>query len=204
MKVLFSTMCRFRLLIVSAMVLTFWGAIAEAQSPHPSDTSQDWAVSDFELLDYIDQWAARQVDDFDLLDTIDFWAAGEYYWDESSQKHVAGHAIADLLTGTWVIYHLEGIPPEVGGPSGVNASNSQFVFNANGTYSWFFHFDVSPFFFDLSTGGNYTLTGSTLCLDGMSEQILLNDCVPIVFTDNNNRFSFADDEGDRWYYEKMP
>ena len=109
MKYLFISMCRFRLLVVSAMVLTFWGAEAEAQSPHPSDTNQDWEVGDFELLDYIDQWAARQVEDFDLLDTIDFWAAGEYYWDESSQKHVAGHAISDQVAINLIFDEIEAL-----------------------------------------------------------------------------------------------
>ena len=56
---------------VAAMLLTFCGTAAEAQSHHASDTSQDWVIDDFELLDYIDLWAANQVDDFDLLDCID-------------------------------------------------------------------------------------------------------------------------------------
>lgn len=57
---------------------------------HLADTGGDYMVGDFELLDYIDQWANGQVDDFDLLDTIDLWAAGHYYWDVTAQKFKPG------------------------------------------------------------------------------------------------------------------
>jgi len=53
---------------------------------HGADGDEDSVIGDFELLDYIDQWAAGQVGDFDLLDTIDLWAAGQYYWDEVNNK----------------------------------------------------------------------------------------------------------------------
>ncbi|MBU4265862.1 MAG: C25 family cysteine peptidase [Candidatus Altiarchaeales archaeon] len=38
------------------------------------DSDCDGAVSDFELLNYIDQWVNGEVDDFDLLEAIDNWA----------------------------------------------------------------------------------------------------------------------------------
>ena len=40
------------------------------------DTNCDGAVSDFELLDYLDQWIQGSVTDFDLLTAIDNWASG--------------------------------------------------------------------------------------------------------------------------------
>ena len=63
-----------------------------SQSYHDADTkNQDWVIGDFELLDYIDQWAAGHVGDFDLLDCIDLWAAGHYYWDEASSTFKPGY-----------------------------------------------------------------------------------------------------------------
>ena len=53
-------------------------------SNHVADDDSDWEIGDFELLDYIDQWATGFVGDFELLDCIDLWAAGHYYWDENN------------------------------------------------------------------------------------------------------------------------
>jgi len=39
------------------------------------DADCDGAVSDFELLDYVDQWVQGSVSDFDLLEAIDNWAS---------------------------------------------------------------------------------------------------------------------------------
>ncbi len=58
---------------------------------HPADGDGDFVIGDFELLDYIDQWAAGHVGDFDLLDCIDLWAAGHYYWDENEEKCKPGY-----------------------------------------------------------------------------------------------------------------
>lgn len=45
--------------------------------PVKGDTATcDGKVSDFELLDYISEWAKGNVDDFDLLSAIDKWAKG--------------------------------------------------------------------------------------------------------------------------------
>ena len=57
---------------------------------HPADTNNDYVISDFELLGYIDLWAQGQVGDFELLDTIDLWAAGHYYWDPVDEKFKPG------------------------------------------------------------------------------------------------------------------
>jgi len=40
------------------------------------DGDGDGEVSDFELLDYIDQWVSGEVGDFDLLEAISNWASG--------------------------------------------------------------------------------------------------------------------------------
>ncbi len=66
-------------------------AVAGYAGDHPADTGSDDVIGDFELLDYIDQWAAGHVGDFDLLDTIDLWAAGHYYWDTASSKFKPGY-----------------------------------------------------------------------------------------------------------------
>jgi peptidyl-prolyl cis-trans isomerase B (cyclophilin B) len=56
-----------------------------------ADANADWEIGDFELLDYIDQWAGGHVGDFELLDCIDLWAAGHYYWDENDEKFKPGY-----------------------------------------------------------------------------------------------------------------
>ena len=58
---------------------------------HAADLDEDSIIGDFELLAYIDQWAAGEVLDFDLLDAIGLWAAGHYYWDEVNNKFKPGN-----------------------------------------------------------------------------------------------------------------
>ena len=57
---------------------------------HPADSSSNWSIEDFELLDYIDLWAGGSVGDFELLDCIDLWAAGSYQWDTEEEEWVPG------------------------------------------------------------------------------------------------------------------
>ncbi|MCP4450514.1 MAG: carboxypeptidase regulatory-like domain-containing protein [Planctomycetes bacterium] len=74
-----------------AHLTKFAGFVGGTSSHHAADAGQDYVIGDFELLDYIDQWAAGQVGDFDLLDCIDLWAAGHYYWDGASSTFKPGY-----------------------------------------------------------------------------------------------------------------
>ena len=62
-----------------------------SQNYHAADADQDQVVGDFELLNYIDRWVAREVGDFELLDCIDLWAARHYYWDSTEGKFKPGN-----------------------------------------------------------------------------------------------------------------
>jgi hypothetical protein len=100
------------------------------------------------------------------------------------------------IVGTWALTSLEGAP----GP--VDASNSTWTFRSDGTYSWFFLFDP---IFDLDGSGNYSLQETTLTVDGVVAQTVIsqspNGTIPLTLGDN--RFSFLDDDGDRWTYVKQ-
>lgn len=100
------------------------------------------------------------------------------------------------LVGDWALTSLEGAP----GP--VDASNSVWTFRPDGTYSWFFAY---PGFFDLQGTGMYTLAGSRLQLSGVVAETVLEALDPSAVTldGGDDRFSFRDDEGDRWTYERM-
>lgn len=97
------------------------------------------------------------------------------------------------IVGTWALTSLEGAP----GP--VDASNSTWTFNPDGTYTWFFRF---PGFFDLQDSGNYSLDGSTLSVDGTMAQTIASR-PSLELSLGSNTFSFRDDAGDRWSYRKQ-
>lgn len=99
----------------------------------------------------------------------------------------------ESLVGTWSVTEVEG----AAGP--VDETNSLWIFRSDGTYTWFFHFDP---FFDLEGTGNYSLSGSTLTVDGVVDDTIISETpdgrIPLSFGDNT--FSFRDDDGDRWTY----
>jgi hypothetical protein len=109
-----------------------------------------------------------------------------------------------ILVGTWGLVNLEGIPEDVGGPSGVDASNSTWTFHSDGTYDWFFYFDRGTFSYDEQSNGHYSLSGNSLSLDGpIVDELLSSSTIPISFSNNNTTFIIADDDGDHWTYSKL-
>ncbi len=95
------------------------------------------------------------------------------------------------IVGTWELVSIATAPP-------VDASNSTWTFKADGTYEWFLLF----FSFDLSGGGTYSLSGSTLTCTGVIVNVTATPEINLTISNHNDTFSFPDDEGDRWTYNR--
>ena len=105
------------------------------------------------------------------------------------------HTSTDLQ-GSWELIALEG------SPAGVNASNSIWTFNNDGSYDWFLN--LAPY--NLQGSGNYNLEGLALFVDGLvSSTVNAASDYPniLLLAFENNTFSFVDDNGDRWTYRKI-
>jgi hypothetical protein len=109
-------------------------------------------------------------------------------------QHDAETTVLDIV-GTWEVTSIEGAPP-------VDGSNSTWTFNADGTYQWFL---LLPPFFDMSGGGNYSITGTTLTCDGTIASLYGEPSTSLVLTpsNNDNTFSMLDPDGDRWTYNRI-
>jgi hypothetical protein len=111
------------------------------------------------------------------------------------------------LVDMWAVSNIEGIPDSVGGPSGVDASNSTFTFRSDGTYDWYFIFNDDPFFFNLIGTGTYSLNGSELTFEGIVADTILDTLQPKIVTltvsSDKNTFSFLDADDDRWTYNRL-
>ena len=100
------------------------------------------------------------------------------------------------LVGTWALSALEGAP----GP--VDASNGTWTFRGDGTYAWFFQY---PGFFDLSGSGTYNYDAPDLAVTGVVANTILAEqsSKTVRLSGGGDRFSFEDDAGDRWVYQRM-
>ncbi len=107
------------------------------------------------------------------------------------------------LTGSWGATTIEGSLDPQGNPLQVDASVSTWTFNADGSYTWFLH---APPWYDISGSGNCTLNGSDLSVDGIIADTLIrsysNKTIPLTISQTGNTFSFLDEDGDRWVYER--
>ena len=103
------------------------------------------------------------------------------------------------IVGTWGLTSIGDSPPGF-----FNASNSVWEFYENGTYEWFLDYEE----YNYEGDGNYSLADNTLTVDGIVADIILgeisNKTVVLTISNNNNTFSFLDDEGDRWTYNIEP
>lgn len=95
------------------------------------------------------------------------------------------------IVGTWELASIETAPP-------VNASNSTWTFKSDGTYDWFLLFGG----FDMSGSGTYSLSGNTLACTGIIVNVTATNDINLIISNNNDTFSFPDDEGDRWTYNR--
>lgn len=111
---------------------------------------------------------------------------------------------------TWSIQSIEDVPEGF-------IYDSKWTFNKDGTYRWsvWMKDDDGEYIYEpLNGGGNYTLTGNKLFLDGIVKETVLegnpDDYVTITMwvedvkllwmTTGYTLFSFPDDEGDVWTY----
>ncbi|MFH0976957.1 MAG: hypothetical protein V1874_14335 [Spirochaetota bacterium] len=101
------------------------------------------------------------------------------------------------IIGSWGVTYIEGAP------SSVDFTNSTWNFINNGTYNWFL--DLDPY--DLSGNGTYAIYGNCLCVTGIVADTVFENisggCVEIIPSSDLNTFSFLDDEGDEWIYERL-
>jgi len=98
------------------------------------------------------------------------------------------------LVGSWGLVSIGNKPGD--------ASNSTWTFYLDGTYDLFFV--AEPLYPYQSGTGNYTLTGSTLYVDGVvANNLIAGNTVNLAIYGNNTMFSFPDDEGDIWTYNRI-
>jgi len=103
----------------------------------------------------------------------------------------AGTCATDLV-GSWGITAIEGAPPPP-----PDSSNSTWIFNADGTYTWCLNYAG----YVLNDSGNYTLDGAWLAVDGMVWELTATNPIPL-FDCTADSFRFRDDEGDVWTYAR--
>ena len=107
------------------------------------------------------------------------------------------------LPGQWVATEIEGAIDANGNPLKVDGSVSTWTFKSDGTYQWFLH--ARPFY-DLDGTGTYSLDGKILTVDGIIANTLFSETPgnkdTITLTLGADKFSFRDEDGDRWSYAK--
>jgi hypothetical protein len=101
------------------------------------------------------------------------------------------------LYGDWAISSIESVPS--GSPL-----DSEFTFYSTGTYDWFFIIDIPSWKTNVRGGGNFSLDGTTLLIDGdFADTVNSGNSVEIGFCNNNRTFSFVDENGNKWTYTKI-
>lgn len=107
------------------------------------------------------------------------------------------------LPGQWVATEIEGAIDANGNPLKIDGNVSTWIFNSDGTYQWFLH--ARPFYY-LDGTGTYSLNGKTLTVDGVIANSLFSRTAGtkdvISLTLGTDKFSFRDEDGDRWSYAR--
>jgi len=101
------------------------------------------------------------------------------------------------LYGNWVISSIENVAPNA-------PMDSEFTFSTNRTYDWFFMIDIPSWTANTNGGGNFSLDGTTLLIDGdFPDNVISGNSVEISFCNDNRTFSFLDENGYKWTYTKI-
>lgn len=100
------------------------------------------------------------------------------------------------IVGTWYATRIDGSLDPEGNPLEVTGDVSTWVFNSDGTYSWFLH--ASPYYY-LDDTGTYTYENELIVLNGMVSVLPAKGYIECPI--NSRSFTFLDDDNDRWIYE---
>lgn len=94
------------------------------------------------------------------------------------------------LVGTWEMTSVAGVAQPLG--------TSSWLFRADGTYFW-----QLPQF-ELDGGGNWSISGTTLTVDGEIQDLLDGQStLELTVGGNGSTFSFVTTENETWVYEKQ-
>ena len=100
------------------------------------------------------------------------------------------------IVGTWYATRIDGSLDPEGNPLEVTGDVSTWVFNSDGTYSWFLH--AQPYYY-LDDTGTYTYENERIVLNGMVSELPAKGYIECPI--NSRSFTFLDDDNDRWIYE---
>ena len=126
----------------------------------------------------------NKITQFFLMTTVIFWISCS---DDSGTSSTSID-----ITGSWEVASI--------GSTSVNALNSIWTFNEDGTYNWFLLYGQ----FDLYSEGDYSLSGETLTVTGFIRNLVGgSDKIFITVSNNDNTFSWVDSDGDRWVYNRI-
>lgn len=98
--------------------------------------------------------------------------------------------------GTWCATRIDGSLDPNGNPLVVTCDVSTWVFNSDGTYTWFLH---APPYYNVDDTGTYTYENERITLNGAVSQLPVDGY--IEFPEGSTSFTFLDDDDDRWVYE---
>jgi hypothetical protein len=101
------------------------------------------------------------------------------------------------IVGTWCATRIDGAIDPDGYPLVVTCDVSTFTFHSNGTYSWFLH--ALPYYY-WDDSGTYSYENQIITFSGDASQLPADGY--IEFTEGSNSFTFLDEDGDRWIYER--
>lgn len=100
------------------------------------------------------------------------------------------------IVGIWCANRIDGSLDPDGNPLVVTGDVSSWIFNRDGTYTWFLY---APPYYDVADTGKYEYKNQKITFDGQISQLLANGYIECP--ENSTSFTFLDYGGARWTYE---